>query len=295
MKKLLKQINKKTFIILFFLIFFASLSLFAFDWPQEIASLKEIRNFFAENRNTSISSSLIFPKGELVTLSETGKLLFRYEEKKSCQAFPSSLGNALVFAHENDLRTVYANLDRIVIDDSNDFVQKGSEIALSGDSAWHKTDSGLEFAVIDVKNKAVINPLLVLPMNHTALDFQVGKIFLKDSNGEYRELSNSKSFKEGTYRFYRDAKDLMPLYKTIISINGKTVDTLTKDSLYLWEERLVFKSNKGERLSFSKFFPIDNKQYLCEVKLSRGKNTIIVEAFDILANKKQVQYSLDIY
>lgn len=269
--------------------------IFAFDWPLKIDSLQNVVHFFAEHREHFISPSLVFPEGDVITISETGKLLFYFGEKTSCRQFPSSLGETLVLAHENDLRTVYANLHELKIDTEVDYLIQGSEIALSGDSGWHESGSGLEFSVIDIKNKAIINPLLVLPMHFDALSFSLGKIFARDIQGEYRELTNGKRFSEGVYVLYREVREKAPLYKSLVSVNGTVVDSITYDALYLWKEQLVIKSNRGERLPFAPLFPMENRQYLCEVKLSRGKNTIIVEVFDILGNKKQVQYSLDIY
>ena len=299
MKKVVKvqKIRLSVFILSLMLgtVFFSQMPMQAFEWPQEIASLNEIIFFFGEDRKDFISSSLVFPKGEVIKLSEAGKVLFQYEAEQSCSRFPSSLGNALVLAHENDLRSLYANLGEIAVEKDADFLQKGLEIAMSGDSGWHEDGAGLEFAVIDVKNKALVNPLLVFPMGHKAIDFAIGKIYIKDVKGDYRELGTGKSFEEGFYTFYREARDTMPIFRSLVSLNGKTIDSLSYDSLSLWKEKLVLKSNQAVLLDYKQLYPMENRQYLCEVKLSRGKNTVLVQVFDIFGNKKQVSYTIDVY
>lgn len=287
--------KNKLILIGMFLSLLCILQLLAFDWPQEITSLNQMRSFFAQNQQSFISHSLVFPQGDVIKLSEGGRLLFRFESNPSCNHFPSSLGNAFVFSHENDLRSVYANLGTMVLFEEEDYLAQNTEIALSGNSGWHEKNAGLEFFVIDIKNKSLINPLLVLPMNHAPLNFLIGKIFAQDGKGEYIEVSSGKAFKEGSYTFFREASDPMPLFKSLVSINGNAVDTLSYDALFLWNQELALKSNKGVHLGFSRLYPRENRQYLCETKLSRGKNTIIVQVFDILGNKKQIQYTIDVY
>lgn len=289
-----RNVKIKIILSLIVAFLFFPMGLFAFEWPMEIESLNDIRFFFLENRKTFISPSLVFPKGETIFLSEAGKNIFRFEKNSYCGQFPSTLGNALVIAHENDMRSIYANLGEFAIDETKDFLQGGSEIALSGHSGWHEEESGLEFIVIDTKNKTLINPLLVLPMNLKALDFSVGKLFLKDIRGEYRELANGKSFEEGVYILYRETKEKMPFFKNLVSLNGNTLDSLNNDSLSLWDKKLVLKTSGGTNLDFETNFPREGMQYVCEVKLSRGKSTLIVQIFDIFANKKQIQYTFDV-
>ena len=134
--------------------FIALLSLssvvFSFEWPVENISVKSIISFFGQLRGNTMSTSLVIEKPELkedeeeavqeVRSCETGRVLtYLYAFDDDNDFFPSTLGNAVIIEHEDNIISVYGNLAQTEISNSktiNPEVLSGAKIAQTGSSGW---------------------------------------------------------------------------------------------------------------------------------------------------------------
>ena len=83
---------------------------FAFEWPQEEKILSD--SYFGQLRGNTISSSLIFANPSEIKASEEGDITIIIEEHNDdSDFFPSTLGNAVVVEHKDNILTVYGNID----------------------------------------------------------------------------------------------------------------------------------------------------------------------------------------
>ena len=269
------------------------ISLFAFDWPQQLMVPRPFSSHFAQKRGNAFSPSLTFNGSVPVTASDSGHILLKLgQNSNSCAFFPSTLGNAVIIAHKDFLLTVYASLESLNFPSDKDEIRIGSELGMSGTSGWHTGTGCLEFQVIDTKNKALINPLVLMPSVTDPYDLQLGKIFLTDKKGNTTELVSRKSTESGSYTLYRDdAAGVMP-YKTTVTVNGALVQTVTYDALYLQEQHLYISSKKA--LPYTSIYPENSKQFLAEIHINTGRTVIMVQVFDILGNVKQASYTLEV-
>ena len=81
-------------------------------------------------------------------------------------------------------------------------------------------------------------------------------------------------------------------YTTTVLINGTAVETISYDVMKEVEGKLVIQGKK--QYSFETIYPDQNRIFLAEVILPRGKNTIAVNISDILGKEQQLQYVLDV-
>lgn len=282
--------SKKCIVIMLSLI--VSFSLFGFEWPQELMAPRPFSSYFAQKRGNTFSPSLTFFGSVPVKSSDSGQILVKLGFEGSCEFFPSTLGNTIIIAHKDSLLTVYGSLESTNLSSTIYEINGGSEIGLSGSTGWHVGPGCLEFQVIDIKNKTLINPLVLMPSITEPYDLQLGKIYMTDKKGTTSELASRKTIESGTYTLYRDANTGVMPYKTMVTVNGALVQTITYDSLNVQEQHLYITSKKV--LPFEAVYPDNTKQFLSEIHINTGRTTILIQVFDILGNVKQASYTLEV-
>ncbi|MFA6856637.1 MAG: M23 family metallopeptidase, partial [Treponema sp.] len=129
------------------LLFAASFPLSAFNWPQEEIMPDSFYSYFGQLRGGTISTSLVFANTSDVKAADNGKVIAVINEydDDSC-FFPSSLGNAVIVAHNDSLLTVYGNIDgetlsKVVYTSAS--VKNGTVFGSSGNSGWQQGRSSL--------------------------------------------------------------------------------------------------------------------------------------------------------
>ena len=101
---------KKTFI--FTLLTLTSFFAFSFDWPQAEVSKNSFNSYFGQNRGGILSTSIIFSEPEEVKVAEDGYITaIITDNSDDSDFFPSTLGTAVIIAHNDELVSVYGNLD----------------------------------------------------------------------------------------------------------------------------------------------------------------------------------------
>ena len=99
------------FCLLAAVVFFAELS--ALEWPADTQNF--LRLFGQRIGENTFEQGLTFEEAMTVRAADDGILLITLDKKYGTGAFPSTLGNALVFLHDDGLQTVYGNLDDTMV------------------------------------------------------------------------------------------------------------------------------------------------------------------------------------
>lgn len=271
--------------------------LFAFEWPIPDISNQWIFSYFGNNNGGIISTSLIFKDETSVVASEKGTILIKMQEQtEDTDFFPSTLGTTVIISHEDELLSVYGNLDSKSVSthlQEKKIVEKKDIIGITGNSAWQKNKNSLEFQIIDTKKNSAINPKVLLPRMESELPLYVTNVIIKNKNNVSYELSKQKNFPSGFYRIYQLKSDLTNPYKTVLSLNGVIIDQINYDAIN-HENNKIYLSGK-KKYTTSDIYPEKNLQLLGEVSFTPGKSTLGINIQDILGNTKQYNYNISIY
>ena len=285
----------KTKVLLYSVIFNICSLTFAFDWPQNLLG-DDFEMYFGQIRGELLSPSLIFKNKAEIKASSTGTTAAVIgSHSQEMGWFPSTLGDAVLLGHENNLITVYANLDKDTISPlvkTENLVSEGKIIASSGNSAWQTSDSGLEFQVLDTKNKAMINPRLLLPRLQSEKPYYIGQVTIDDKNKNSYNLSSVKALYAGQYSLYREKDTLNIPYKITITINGELKHTVQFDSLSVSDKHITVGGNSY--LNSLNMYPDSKRQLIGSVNLMRGRNLITITLTNILGETKTASYAIDV-
>lgn len=269
---------------------------FAFDWPQDEIASSDFFSYFGQLRGGVISNSLVFAKPSNVKAAESGEVIgIILECDDECNLFPSTLGNAVIVAHDNNLVCVYGNLDKETIpqkifDETKVFV--GEELGSTGNAAWQDGRSSLEFQTLDAKTGNAVNPRILLPRLGKELSLAVGAVTLKNNSTSYK-LSNTRTIPRGTYRIYRTRQKIAMPYKTRLTINGVIIDAISYDQIFhKGFETLTDGTNAYAKAAL---YPDDNLQLIGETTLTPGRNTLGIVLSDILESETSAVYNITCY
>ncbi|AEE17088.1 M23 family metallopeptidase [Treponema brennaborense] len=265
----------------------------AFDWPQTPVYADSFYSLFGQLRGTVFGTSLIFTEPEEITAAGDGIVLVEIGgESGEMGWFDSPLGNTVIVAHNDKLLSVYANLETVALDDQAEQVSIGTPLGKSGSSGWQQGKSSLEFQIVDTKNKTVINPRMLMPHMEAEQPLRLAGITAVSKQGEVFDLRVRRTLPSGVYLLYRERPNTVMPYKTIVSVNGAAVETITFDMLNRNGNRIGVMGKKNYPVEA--VYPDNTRQLLAEVTFSRGKNTLTVTAADINGTEYPLTYILDI-
>ena len=132
----------------------------ALEWPAD--TQKFLRLFGQRIGENTFEQGLTFEDVTAVRAADDGILLIALDKKYGTGSFPSTLGNALIFLHDDGLQTVYGNLDDTTMFRTRVTTEAATVIGRTGNSGWGEPNA-LIFQVSDNQKKVYINPLLLLP------------------------------------------------------------------------------------------------------------------------------------
>ncbi len=294
MKKLKKIISRKT--IFLFLCLILQAELFAFDWPQEETFSDSFYSYFGQLRGGTISTSLIFRDSSDVKASEDAEILaILSEHTNDFGWFESTLGNTVILLHNDNISTVYANLDENSIPqilDEKDSVKKGEKIGTSANSGWQEGTSCLEFQVLDTKNHNAINPRILMPRIGKELPLFAKNVYLVDAKEKEFILGRDKIIHSGSYRIYCDRQEIAVPYKTTISINGVVYESLSYDTLSERNGKLCVQGNNFYQVM--DLYPDNKRQFLGQINLTSGKHSLSATLFNILGTTQTSRFAVDV-
>lgn len=270
---------------------------FAFDWPQSAVSSDDFFSYFAQLRGGAFETSLIFKDNSTVKASEDGYVAaILTEHNRDMGWFESTLGNAVILVHEDNFSTVYGNIDEESLNpelfDAKE-VESGMEFGISGNSGWQNGQSCLEFQVLDLKSEASINPRNLMPHMGNELPLEIGRVTVRNEEGTSWDLANTRIIPSGRYSIYHSRQSVAVPYKTKISLNGASIETISYDRIKSSDGELCIYGNNS--YSCEEIYPDQDRQLLGIVQLTKGSNTLSISIQDITGLEKKASYSLDIY
>ncbi len=277
---------------------FISSAIFAFDWPQEkIVQADQFYSYFGQLRGDTISNSLIFSEPSEIKVADDGKIvIFLSDYDEATDFFPSTLGNAVIIAHQDKILTVYANIDSESVNKeifTADSVQTGFKLGMSGNSAWQQGKSSLEFQVIDTKDNTSINPRLLMPRIGKELPLYYNEIYLQDKNGRNFNIQAQNVLPKGIYKIYKKRQSTAVPYRTRVAINGATEDNLSYDLLRQDDGQICVSGKKNYPKNI--LYPNNDLMLLGEANLPKGKIALQLTLFDILGKETPATYLLSVY
>jgi len=273
----------------------------ALEWPMNDFRFSMLFGD-AYSKGGNFQVGLIFIGDESVKATEYGKKLIAIAENKALREFPSTLGNALVVAHDKGLQTVYGSLRATpAITDENSRIETFSIIGTVGNTAWG-SEGELTFQVIDTQEKSFINPtrhlLPLLPFNDQLFPTITGTVLVDDKTKQSHRLDSIKNIKQGEYSLYSFLKDSMiDMSETFVPFD---VSVLVNGKTALDVQFYVLEGNKGElylkktKISAEKLYNNEGKIYLGKLVLKRGRTEIVISATDISQNTTRITYSLQV-
>lgn len=270
----------------------------AFDWPQEkVVQADQFYSYFGQLRGDTISNSLIFSEPSEIKAADDGKVIvFINDFSDATDFFPSTLGNAVIIAHQDKLLTVYANIDSESIEQdifTDEEIKTGHRLGISGNSAWQQGRSSLEFQVIDTKDNTAINPRLLMPRVGKELSLYYNEVYLQDKNGRNFNASSQTTLPKGIYRIYKKRQVAAAPYKTRVSINGAIEDNISYDILRQDDGQICVSGKKNYPKNI--LYPNDELQLMGEATLPKGKIALQLTLFDILGKETPATYLLTVY
>ncbi len=276
------------------LITFTCIFAFCFDWPQAEVTKDSFNSYFGQNRGGILSTSIIFSEPEEVKAAENGYITAIITENSyDSDFFPSTLGTAVILAHNDELISVYGNLDAetLTLKNENEHtIDAGATIASSGNSGFQENHGNLEFKIIDTKNKSAINPIVLMPRAQEEIPLSLSGIISVSKNNDYYDINTYKTYNSGLYKVYFKRNPVAAPYKTSVSINGVIVDQLSYDMITQENNKLCIIGKK--KYTDADIFPNEDLQLLGEAMFTPGRVTLGLSISDILGNVKQLNYNI---
>lgn len=289
MKKIAKNILK----IAFSAFALSAAPSFAFDWPQNEIMSDSFYSYFGQLRGGTISTSLVFSESREVKAADSGRVLAVIKEHDDDDLFNSTLGNAVIIAHKDNLATVYANLDDE--NEENLFkmkdIESGTKLGNTSNSGWQTGEACLEFQVLDTKDGNYMNPRILMPRIGNELELTLRNLSALNRKGEEFDFGATKILQSGTYLLYRERQETAMPYKTAVFINGAAADSISYDTLASKNGKICV---SGKRTySVESVYPDEKKQLLGEIMIPKGKNTVTAMVQDILGKERQITYTIE--
>ena len=278
----------------FIAIMLTTLTAFAFDWPQAEVTKNSFNSYFGQNRGGILSTSIIFSEPEEVKAAENGYITaIITENSDDSDFFPSTLGTAVIIAHNDELVSVYGNLDAetLTLKNENEHtIDAGATIGSSGNSGFQENHGNLEFKIIDAKNKSAINPIVLMPRAQEEIPLSLSGIIIVSKNNDYYDINTYKTYASGLYKVYFKRNPVAAPYKTSVSINGVIVDQLSYDMITQENNKLCIIGKK--KYTDADIFPNEDLQLLGEAMFTPGRVTLGLSISDMLGNVKQLNYNI---
>lgn len=271
---------------------------YAFDWPQEQqVQSNSFHSYFGQLRGGTISSSLVFSAPSEIKAADSGRVCAVIKEySDDTDFFPSTLGNAVIISHSDNLLTVYGNINKESLPaELNEIkeIEAGANLGTSGNSGWQQEHSALEFQVIDTKNNTAINPRILMPRIGKEPALYPSGIVLQNRSGKSYRIAEQPTIPAGFYRVYQRREPSAMPYKTHISVNGEIADRITYDIL---RQDGTCTCVSGKR-NYPKdtLYPTTELMLAGEVNFTKGKNTMQLTLSDIQGKESTATYYLTNY
>jgi hypothetical protein len=271
----------------------AACGLFAFDWPQGGVTAESLATQFAQRRGGSFSPSLVFAQAAPVVAAAEGVAVAVIRAPgPDSNRFYSTLGNAVVVNHKDGFITAYGNLETFLLPLNETQVESQALLGVSGSSGWRRSGNGLEFQAADIDQQTAVNPRTLLPRIEKERPLTPPVVYAVNRQNEIFPLQTAWRLAAGQYRLYLAENAGFP-YSTSVSVNGAETETIVLNALSGREGRLAVRGNR--RYTAQEFYPSENRRFLAELALARGRNTVRVLLTDINKAERQATYTIEVY
>lgn len=293
--KLKKETDMKRFFFftLFVLLFFTEL--FALEWPTDTQNF--LRLFGQRIGENMFEQGLSFENAATVRAADDGILLITLDKRYGTGAFPSTLGNALVFLHDDGLQTVYGNLDDTTVFRSRVVTEANTVIGRTGNSGWGHSNA-LIFQVSDNQKKVYINPLLLLPSVNDKIAPQIQNIMVVNEQHTVFQINGQKNVRQGSYELYADITDTtvqggrsFSPFRITIFVNGANIRTIPFETITQKDEAAYLGTTA---FTDTLLYKRKDALYLGNIILTRGKSDILITARDITGNEKSERFTIQV-
>ncbi len=287
-------------------ILFLALPLAAFEWPVKNIKAESFTSYFAQKRGNTISSSiLIEPLPEKteekiipeVNACDEGNILIVISDyKEENDFFPSTLGQAVIISHDDNIISVYGNL---ALPEDTDFesaesVNHNTKLGEISNNAWTEYPDSLELKIIDTKKQIAVNPRILLPRIEKEKSFPPSEIIAENKDGKRFDLNTNKSFLSGNYKFYQKRNENLVPFQTSLTVNGELLDEF-KFSEIIQKDNKVYLLGQNKNYSVDALYP-DSKLFLIgETKIAKGKSILTFENINHLDEKRLINISVNVY
>ena len=278
----------------------------ALEWP---VSQPEILSLFGQWGEGGIERGIVMEGDSTVRAAGDGIVLIAIEEGRNMAGFPSTLGNAVLLAHDDGIVSVYGNLESARTLAGRGQAETGEVIARAGKSAWQgdaaqRLEEGRGiciFQVADQRQVALLNPLLLLPPAEDTVRPSIRDVLLETEAGQAYSLSTTRNVASGSYRvrvavsdfFAARSHELAPFGVTVI-VNGREASSVSFDIMS--KKQNVLAPNSTPQY-FDENVPIysdDGAFYAGNISLSRGRTEVTVTARDFAGNDRASSFMLQV-
>lgn len=285
---------KKTFISL--LLLGLTFYIPAFDWPQDELSKDSFNQYFGQNNGNKLSTSLTFSEPSEIKAAENGHILAILEnDDDDSMFFPTTLGTSVILSHDDQLLSVYGNIDSdsLSLKDENEvYIDSGAILGNTGNTGYQTKKGNLEFQIIDIKNKTAVNPKILMPRSETELPLKLTGITILSKDSVYSDINLNKSYASGLYRIYFKRNSTACPYKTRLTINGVVMDQITYDTISQENNKICINGKK--KYTSTDVFPNEDLQLIGEAMFTPGRANLVLSISDVLGNTKQINYTITV-
>ncbi len=267
-------------------------ALSAFEWSQ---TPSEIKDFFAENRGDCFNTGIMYANEGSVSVTEKGTSIVNLQQQDTMGWFNSTLGNAVILVHDNEMMSVYSNLTEEMNSFESMNLESGDIIAKSGDSEWkdaYSKNCGSGFKIIDKERQTSVNPLLLMKTTTKRSYIPIKGLEAISRRGNIVDLYSGVNILAGQYTLYMQRPQNLMVRKSQVSLNGEVKETISYDSFNQNESKLVVQGNRN--YSYAEIYPDAQKMRLAEVLLQRGSNTVEILLSGNDGSKTSVVYRLNV-
>ena len=174
------------------------------------------------------------------------------------------------------------------------FIEKGSTLGITGNTAYQTDQNNLEFQIIDTKNSTAINPKILMSRMESELKYYLSDISLVNRNGQIFSLSTNRTFSSGLYKIYQKRNAVVMPAKTSVLFNGVVVDELSYNTVAQENGKICINGSKKKYTS-DDIYPRDDLFLLGETMLTPGKITLGLMVTDSMGQTSTLNYNITIY
>lgn len=264
----------------------------AFEWPVIPVNPAVL---FGQRNGGIMSRGMAFSDADSVRAAGNGQILIVLEKNRNFTGFPGTLGNAVILVHDEGLATVYGNLETTDRLETEARLESQTVLAPAGSGAWGSARE-MRFQVLDLANKTVLNPLMLLPALKDTKGPRIRNAVAVSETGQTYTLGTTKYVKQGQYRLYADVSDNLENgtieyapFRITVQVNGKEQLAMPFEIMKS-QDGAVFLSRPD--FSFSKLYADPERIFLGAITFMRGKTDISLLARDFAGNERSSQFTL---